>query len=300
METGRCTLRSNVSVRRIVSEPSGRARAVIYQRNDSKKEEEQAAEIIVVAAGAIESARLLLRSTSSQAPNGLGNAAGHLGQHFSLHHLWSGSLRFRERLYPGRIGAFTGQSHQFLDGPGRGQHGSIKLELSSSTSRGLGGQWSWTTGAEIVEALQTRPNWRLVVMHAESPPSSEKYVTLSEKRDRFGDPLAHVHYQSSEFDYATHRHASELFQTIAEASGAESWQFPRVDDFHSGHHHMGTCRMGHGSRDSVVDRFGRLHGASGLFVVGASTFVGPSGVNPTLTIVALAMRTADYIIAQAV
>jgi choline dehydrogenase-like flavoprotein len=136
-------------------------------------------------------------------------------------------------------------------------------------------------------------------MHAESPTSSEKYVALSDKRDRFGDALAHVHYQSSEFDYATHRYASGLFHRIAEASGAEDWQFPKVDDFSSGHHHMGTCRTGHDSRDSVVDRFGRIHGTSGLFVVGASTFVGPSGVNPTLTIVALAIRLADYIIAQA-
>jgi choline dehydrogenase-like flavoprotein len=78
LETDRCILGSNVSVRSIVTDPSGRARGLVYQRNDSKQEAAHSARILVVAAGAIESARLLLRSTSSQAPNGLGNAAGHL------------------------------------------------------------------------------------------------------------------------------------------------------------------------------------------------------------------------------
>jgi choline dehydrogenase-like flavoprotein len=300
METGRCTLKTNVSVRRIVTEPTGQARALVYQQNDSKTAVEHAASIIVVAAGAIESARLLLASTSSHASNGLGNAGGHLGQHFSLHHIWRSSMRFREQLYPGRIGAYTGQTHQFLDGPARGQHGGIKVELPSSASYGLSGSWRWSTGAEIVEELKPRRHYRPVVLHAESPPSDQKYVTLSDKRDRFGDPLAHVHYQSSEFDQATHRYASQLFRTIADACGAERSGFPEVDNFHSGHHHMGTCRMGYDPGDSVVDSLGRIHGTSGLFVVGASTFVGPSGgVNPTLTIVALAIRTADYILDQA-
>lgn len=58
---------------------------------------------------------------------------------------------------------------------------------------------------------------------------------------------------------------------------------------------MGTCRMGHSPRDSVVDSFGAVHGSPTLFVVGGSSFVGPAPVNSTLTMVALAIRTAEYI-----
>ena len=61
---------------------------------------------------------------------------------------------------------------------------------------------------------------------------------------------------------------------------------------------MGTCRMGHSAGDSVVDQFGKVHGTRNLFVVGGSNFVGPSAVNPTLTMVALAIRTAEYILDQ--
>jgi choline dehydrogenase-like flavoprotein len=49
-------------------------------------------------------------------------------------------------------------------------------------------------------------------------------------------------------------------------------------------------------RDSVVDQFGKIHGTSNLFVVGGSNFVSPSAVNPTLTMVALAIRTTEYIV----
>jgi choline dehydrogenase-like flavoprotein len=59
---------------------------------------------------------------------------------------------------------------------------------------------------------------------------------------------------------------------------------------------MGGCRMGQTVWDSVVDPFGKLHGSPNLFVVGGGNFVGTSGaVNPTLTMVALALRTADFI-----
>ena len=73
---------------------------------------------------------------------------------------------------------------------------------------------------------------------------------------------------------------------------------PALSHFTSGHHHMGTCRMGHGVRDSVVDQFGKIHGTPNLFVVGGSNFVSPSAVNPTLTMVALAIRTTEYIVDQ--
>ena len=59
---------------------------------------------------------------------------------------------------------------------------------------------------------------------------------------------------------------------------------------------MGTCRMGREPDDGVVDSFGRVHGSSNLFVVGSSVFAGSGAVNPTLTIVALALRTARYLV----
>jgi glucose dehydrogenase len=156
------------------------------------------------------------------------------------------------------------------------------------------------TGSEVVELLNARRHWRFIVLQAESAPSPQKYVTRSDQRDRYGDPYAHVHYESTAFDHETYGFARQLFDRMTAATGADEAKFARDGDkdFTSGHHHMGTCRMGHGARDSVVDQFGKLHGTPNLFVMGGSTFVSPGAVNPTLTMVALAIRTADYIMDQ--
>ena len=66
-----------------------------------------------------------------------------------------------------------------------------------------------------------------------------------------------------------------------------------------GGHLMGTTRMGKESSRSVTDSTGRVHGFSNLYVVGSSVFPAASAANPTLTIVALALRLAEHVAAQA-
>jgi choline dehydrogenase-like flavoprotein len=154
------------------------------------------------------------------------------------------------------------------------------------------------TGSEVAEFLNARRHWRVMVLQAESIPSPQKYVTRSTRRDRFGDPYAHVHYEATAFDHETYGFARELFDRFKATTGADEAKFAGAEDFTSGHHHMGTCRMGQGVRDSVVNQFGKIHGTHNLFVVGGSNFVGPSAVNPTLTMVALAIRTGEYILDQ--
>jgi choline dehydrogenase-like flavoprotein len=302
VSTGLCTVRSNVSVRRIVTDQWGRARSIVCRSNSDDREEEYSAKIVVLAAGALESARLLLLSKCEHQPHGIGNDGGHVGAHLAFHHLWPDTLHFSQPLFPARVGAWTGQSHQFLDEPERGRHASVKVELTSRSSlEGFRVPAHVKTGAEVLERMRPLLKGREVTFHAESPTSPQKYVTLSAERDRFGDPFAHVHYQSSELDYATYTFASRLSRQIAEAAGADGSNLAAVSSYHSGMHHMGTCRMGTGVRDSVVDSFGRVHGTPNLFVAGSSIFCGPSGaVNPTLTIVALALRTADFVLEQMV
>jgi choline dehydrogenase-like flavoprotein len=152
------------------------------------------------------------------------------------------------------------------------------------------------TGSEVIEFLNARRQWRDLVVEAESTPGLQKYVTRSPQRDRFGDQYVHVHYEATAMDHETYRFARELFDRVSAATGADEGKFATANHFTSGHHHMGTCRMGHGVRDSVVDQFGKIHGTSNLFVVGGSNFVSPSAVNPTLTMVALAIRTTEYIV----
>jgi len=208
-------------------------------------------------------------------------------------------MRYKDYLSQGSLGPHTGQTHQFADPPGRGKYGGIKIELSSNLtySQDLPIE-HLRTGSEIVEMLKPKRHWRILVLHAESVPSPQKYVTLSDRRDRFGDPFAHVHYDSSDFDHETYRFGRKLFDRFVAATRADEAQFEGPDRFNSAAHHMGTCRMGLDIRDSVVDRFGKVHGTPNLFVVGGSNMATPSPFHPTLTMVALAIRTAEYILDQ--
>ena len=296
--TGQCRVHTNVTVRRIVTDATGRSRALLCQANGSRTSSEHAADIVVIASGAIESVRLLLLSADDHHRDGLGNQAGHVGRHFTFHHAWYGQLHYPSRLYPARFGGATGQSCQFLDPRGRGKHGGVKIEFSAASEyHRLPEIQTWGRRAEIVEQLEPMLHWHPIALHAESVTSPHKYVGLSAERDRFGDPFAHVHYQAADFDESTRLFSRQLFDRFAVGSGADGGTFPDV--FNSAAHHMGGCRMGHGPADSVVDAYGRVHGTSNLFAVGGSNFVGTSGaVNPTLTMVALALRTAAFIIDQ--
>jgi choline dehydrogenase-like flavoprotein len=294
--SGLCTILPNMSVRRVILDSSGRARAIVYRHNDNGTEKEHAADVLIVAAGAIESARLLLLSTDERQPDGIGNEAGHVGRHLTFHHLWIGTMLYRQPVFAGSVGPVTGQTHHFCNPPTRGKHGAVKVEFSSHYVGAFPLPERPGSGVEILEALRKMPNGRGIILHAESALDRRKYVTLSEKRDRFGDPFAHVHYESSDFDRATYEFGRSIYDIFLGATQAESGTLSPVEHFDSGAHHMGTCRMGTGPADSVVDGYGRVYGISNLYLAGSSVFAGTSGaVNPTLTLVALALRTADHI-----
>ncbi|HKX17733.1 MAG TPA: GMC family oxidoreductase [bacterium] len=294
VRTGRCKVHLNASVRRVRVDERGRAQ-LIYQANDARTEQEHAAKIIIVAAGAIESARLLLLSSSDRHPDGL-KLGDHVGRHLTFHHNWRGDLRYKENFFTGTTGAATAQTHQFIDPPGRGRYGGVRLEFDA---RGVfpALPFSEHTPREVIEELQVARRSRILRFHAESLESAKKFVALSDTRDRFGDPFPQVHYESSAFDHGTYGLVQQIFDKFASATGPEHAVLGGVDDgYFSGYHHMGTCRMGTDARESVVDQFGRVHAHPNVFVIGSSNFPSPGTVPPTLTITALALRTARYIL----
>lgn len=238
--TGRCDVRPNVSVRRVVVDASGRARALVYQAHDSGRETEHTAQVIVVAGGAIESARLLLLSTSTNHPDGVGNRSGHVGQHLVFHHYYPSVLRLADAMFPGRIGAPTALSLQFVDPETRGRHGGVLLELPSVLAQT--DRWSLSTAAAVRGDVAAAQRSRLLGFHCESVSSSGKYVTLSAARDRFGDAFAHVQYDCNDRDYETHRYAGELHTRVAQGLNALDAAFTMpANRFHSAAHHMGTA-----------------------------------------------------------
>jgi len=294
--TGRCSIRTNTSVRRIVTDASGHARTLVYRANDAAKEHEHNAKVIVIAAGTFEAVRLLLLSSRERQPDGI-QLGEHVGKHLLFHHAWKGRTHYDDRQRPGAVGPHTGLSYQFREPPTRGRHGGVIVELSldESTYSDQLESLDQRETHEIVGLLQESRRWRVINLQAESVPSPQKYVVLSPERDRFGDPFAHVHYEAASFDHESYRFVRQVFDRFAGATNAVGAEFDKMEGYQTNGHHMGGCRMGSDIRNSVVDRFGRVHSASNLFVVGGSNFASTSAVHPTLTIVALAIHTADYI-----
>jgi choline dehydrogenase-like flavoprotein len=294
VKTGLCRVHPKTSVRRILLDASGRARGVVCRPNGASVDREEGAHAVVVAAGTVESARLLLLSRDGAHREGLGNAGGQLGQNLVFHHIAAAHLDFAETLYSGRTGPEMAQSRQFLDPPTRGSHGGVLLQLPSTAVFPFHPlSPDVTSGEAVLSLLRPRLKCEIVWLHAESLASPGKTVRLGDSHDRFGDPFAHVDYQSNEFDQQTRQFGLRLLEKMAQATRARDFHAADADNYSSGAHHMGTCRMGQGPADSVVDSSGQVHGVGNLYVAGGSVFPGCGAVHPTLTMVALALRTAD-------
>ncbi len=161
-------------------------------------------------------------------------------------------------------------------------------------------------GADAASAV-VNLNW-------EQTPDEDSRITLN--RDQvdpiFGQPVAHVDWRLNEtdkrsavraleitLDYLRARGASQQEMITDVSGGAEEWTFlPEPGALETGDHHMGALRMSASPADGIVDINSRLHGVDNLYVAGSAVFPTGGYANPTLTIVALALRLADHLKAE--
>ena len=114
-------------------------------------------------------------------------------------------------------------------------------------------------------------------------------------KDKNGMPVASVHFDDHPNDIAMREHAYKQGSSVYEAVGATvTYPTPPYPSTHN----MGTNRMSEKPRDGVVSKFGQTHDIKNLFVSDGSQFTSGAACNPTLTIVSLAIRQADYIADQ--
>jgi choline dehydrogenase-like flavoprotein len=150
--------------------------------------------------------------------------------------------------------------------------------------------------------LRSRANLFSLDFHAEQQPDPISRVTLEDTRDPLGMPRLLVDWHYNEADLRTVHRSLALLAEDLRNSGAGRFEYDdaSVEDEMTrygayGGHHIGTARMGNDPRSSVVDSQGRVHGVGNLFVAGAATFPTSSQANPTLTIVALALRLSRHL-----
>jgi choline dehydrogenase-like flavoprotein len=139
-----------------------------------------------------------------------------------------------------------------------------------------------------------------VRVQAEQAPNPESRVTLGSRRDRFGLPVAQVAWRPVASDRASIRASQERLDAALHAAGIGRVQFMLGDEhpaalLEGNFHHLGATRMHADPSKGVVDADCRVHGIRNLYVTGSSVFPTYGCSNPTLTVVALALRLADHL-----
>jgi choline dehydrogenase-like flavoprotein len=177
--------------------------------------------------------------------------------------------------------------------PSRGFVGGYELETLSLGLPFMAafldpGAW----GREFTTALDSYENMAGLWIVGEDMPQETNRVTLSDVEDRFGLKVANVNFSDHPNDIAMRNHAYGVGQAIYKEVGAtRTMPTPPYPSTHN----LGTNRMSEKPSDGVVDKNGRSHDVKNLFVSDGSQFTTGAAENPTLTIVALAIRQADHI-----
>lgn len=278
---------SEAFVHRVHHDPqTGRATGVSYI-DSTGLERRIKANLVVLAAHALETPRILLMS-------GIANSSGQVGRNLMSHPTWQVFGTFDEP-----VNAFKGMQmghvmvQDFYAPSPKNDYarGFILLSymMTPITFANLSGSFF---GAEFKDFLYEYPFTAAWWAHAEGLPHADNRITLDpELKDARGLPVAHLHYEWRENDVRVAAAARDKAAELMEASGAKKV----LVGLNYGAHAMGTCRMGKDPSDSVVNEFCRTHDVPNLFICDTSVFVTGAGVNPTLTAMAIAKRSVNYI-----
>ncbi len=313
IKTGRLRVIPNAMARELITNDEGKVTAVSYVDKTTRAEKQIRCRTVVLAASACESARILLNSKSARHPNGLANSSGVVGKYltdttgFSL---------------GARIPALEGLPRHNADGMGgmhvyvpwwlwdkkldfpRGYHievwGGLNMPAIGSfwgtcdQQEGYGGGLK----AAIQEGYGT---WVGLGGRGEMIPNKDCYCEVDPNVvDRWGIPVLRFHWKWADYETKQVEHMEQTFAELLTAMGGTPERRNRTGSqmiSQGGEiiHELGTIRMGNDPKESVLNKYCQAHDVKNLFVADAAPFVSNPDKNPTLTICALAWRTAEYL-----
>ncbi len=259
----------------------------------------QRASNVVVAGYAIETPRLLLNSATDRYPDGLANSSGLVGKNLMVqaNQAVYGTMEQEVRWYKGPPSLaltehwnYSEEGKDFAGGYCFMSQGPLPVAWAGLVA-GARGLWGEPLRREM-EKYNHQAGLKIV---GEVMPSESNRVTLAEEKDRFGLPIARVTFSYGENDKRLIRHAMGSMRQCLELAGArELW-----DENDDTAHLNGTARMGADPTSSVVNADCRSWDIPNLWICDGSVFPTVGGVNPSLTIQAIACRTGDRIRALA-
>jgi choline dehydrogenase-like flavoprotein len=295
--TGNLELRVESTATRVEHGPDGRVNALIY-RDSQGQEQRQKARVICVAGNAIETARLLLLSTSPKFPHGLGNSSDQVGRNYC--HQITGFVWgiFDKPVYSWRGATLAGVvEDEAINDPHRGFVGGYRIELVTldlPTLPLVGLPYGW--GRDFAWVIENYRNLAAMFINGEDLPRSGNRITLnSEVKDAYGLPVANVHVDEHANDQAMRKHAQLQMSRMYEAIGAKRVVLGPTPP---ATHNLCTARMSADPRDGVTNAWGQTHDINNLLISDGSVLTTAGAANPTLTIVALALRQAEYLSQQ--
>jgi choline dehydrogenase-like flavoprotein len=286
-------IRDLAMVGRVEMNSAGLATGVHYQREGQWRF--QRARNVVVAGYAIETPRLLLNSANACWPDGLANSSGLVGRNLMTQTNQGvfGVMEDEIRWYKGPPSLalsehwnYTDAGKEFFGGYAFMSQGPLPVTWASTqaSARGLWGQ----ALLDEMEKYNHQAGFKIV---GETLPQEKNRVTLADEKDQYGLPIARVTYSLCDNDHALVKHSVRFMARALAAAGAREIWAESDDTCHLN----GTARMGDNPRTSVVNADCRCWDVRNLWICDGSVFPTVGGVNPSLTIQAIACRTADRI-----
>jgi gluconate 2-dehydrogenase alpha chain len=310
LASGRLHIVTSARVMEVVTDDSGRAVGVSY-RDRNGETQFQAGGTVIAAAYAFENSRLLLLSKSKRHGRGLGNETGQVGRHYMTRQQPSVYAIFEGRQINRFIGP-TAQAMAIADLSGdHFDHGDLDFIR--------GGRIAAFNQYLPIEASGVLPPdvprwgkaWRdffvssynstaMLFIDPEILPYDNNRLDLDpEVQDRLRRPVIRITFDIGDNERRLMQYLQDRAEKIALGMGAtRTWRRHFLTGPISTHD-VGGTRMGDDPQHSVTNGFGEVHDTPGLVILGGSSFVSLPPVNPALTIIALALRAADHIIAKA-
>ena len=319
---GQIDVDNDCMVRSVTTDSEGKATGVSYIKKKDRREYQMKGKVVVLGASACSTARILMNSKSKQHPNGLGNSSDHVGRY--LHDSTGAgrgafvpALMNRKTYNEDGVGGLHVYSPWWLDNKKldfpRGYHIEIWGGMGMP-SYGFG--WAADEMNKHIEGQVGGYGDKLrddvkrfygsyigMAGRGESLAKYENRCTIDPNVvDQFGIPVLQFDYKWSDNERLQAKHMHDTFEEIIHNLGGIALGDKPGKDKDYGLlapgqiiHEVGTTRMGDDPKTSVTNKFSQLHDAKNVFVVDAGVFTSQADKNCTWTILALAMRTSEYI-----
>jgi len=305
--TGNMTLKVDSIVKEVIyDELQKKAIGVIVIDSKTKAESTYYAKIIFLNASTIATASILLNSTSSKFPNGLGNSSNQVGHNLMDHVLTAGTIGeyegLQDKYYSGRNpGAIYIPRFQNLNGDKK--NGFIRGYGLQGKGERKGWKEKNTTGfgVQLKEQLATPGKWKIWLGgRGETLPYYHNKISLDPNQtDQWGLPLIKIHFEYGENELKMIESMKEEAEKMLEKAGFKNiTSYNSIPTAGSAVHEMGTARMGTDPTNSVLNKFNQMHDVKNVFITDGSCMTSSGCQNPSLTYMALTARACHYAVQE--